>query len=158
MYMMFCPGMSGVRSCLRCCSSPMTSTSRAGRTPTWWDSSTRCIGNNKKSGLGICSLVFRAHCSFFSEQKNEIAICSFPRANCSRRSFLKGDRSELLMVTLYGERFALGIKRGKAVKNFQKLRWKLRIFSSKLLVFLWAKEWKCNSLSKKQANHHITLL
>ena len=65
------------------------------------------------TGLGIRSLVFRANRSFFCELKSERAIRSFPRANHSRRYFVKkkkSDRSNLL----------LGIQIGKAVKNCQK--------------------------------------
>ena len=91
------------------------------------------------SWLEIRSLVFACKLLVFV---SKIAIHSFPRANCSRPSFVKSDQSKSLAVALYkratgvncsrrslkksdgaksnGSDSLLGIKKIKTVKNCQK--------------------------------------
>ena len=68
--------------------------------------------------LGICSFIFRANRSFFSERKSEKVI----------RSFVKSDESELLPSLFKKEhlsegrreRFTLGHKKGKSSEKLSK--------------------------------------
>ena len=61
----------------------------------WWFV---CINlSNLYTGLGICSSVFQAICSFFVSER---AICLWKKVNPSRCSFVMSNLSESLMVAL----------------------------------------------------------
>ena len=95
-----------------------------------------------------CSLVFRANRSFFMSKG---AICSWKRVNRSHCSLKKSNRAKS-----NGSILLLGTKRGKAVKNIQKIR----IYSSELLVFweqfAWITSKSLMSLSLKEWRERLS--
>ena len=95
-----------------------------------------------------CSLVFRANRSFFMSKG---AICSWKRVNRSHCSLKKSNRAKS-----NGSILLLGIKRGKAVKNIQKIR----IYSSEMLVFweqfAWITSKSLMSLSLKEWRERLS--
>ena len=73
----------------------------------------------------------------------EFALCFFC-ANCS--IFV----SEMAIRSFVKRDLLLGIKMGKAVKNFQKHGENNEFFLERIACFLRAKERKCDSLSKSK--------
>ena len=63
--------------------------------------------------LGICSFIFRANRSFFSERKSEKVI----------RSFVKSDESDLLIVALFFKKLQERKAHGRSFLKNYKSEW-----------------------------------
>ena len=80
----------------------------------------------------------------FCEQKSEIAIPSFPRANHSCCSLKKSNKAKSYRIDLL-----LGLKRGKQWKTVKNMV-KTTNFFQQITRFVRAKEQKCDTFSKNE--------